>query len=324
MHQDAGIIACGSRRAAERQPPRRTRARMRNLVRVGMLAVPWLLMLAGCGSAPKSDKPEPEPVTVTPDARLKVEPKSRYGNMKSYVVHGKRYYTKGSSRDHVERGLASWYGRKFHGRKTSSGERYDMHQMTAAHKSLPLPSYVLVTNLENGRSAVVRVNDRGPFVRNRVIDLSYAAAKRLDIVQAGTAKVEVRSVDPRDHGGKAQATLRLASAGAAFGPAPAQRVRRAAAVQRSDTSVERAASSSAAPVYLQLGAFDQRENAERLRKQVLANVDVPVTVRKAPGGFAAGPLYKVRIGPLGSAGDADRLGQRLVADGIEKPLIVNP
>ena len=202
MHQDAGIIACGSRRAAERQPPRRTRARMRNLVRVGMLAVPWLLMLAGCGSAPKSDKPEPEPVTVTPDARLKVEPKSRYGNMKSYVVHGKRYYTKGSSRDHVERGLASWYGRKFHGRKTSSGERYDMHQMTAAHKSLPLPSYVLVTNLENGRSAVVRVNDRGPFVRNRVIDLSrkrkpeYSLQQPVSSQNADTATLETFIAHP--------------------------------------------------------------------------------------------------------------------------------
>jgi rare lipoprotein A len=263
-------------------------------------------------------------VTVTPDARLKVEPKSRYGNMKSYVVHGKRYYTKASSRDHVERGLASWYGRKFHGRKTSSGERYDMHQMTAAHKTLPLPSYVLVTNLENGRKAVVRVNDRGPFIRNRIIDLSYAAAKRLDIVDAGTAKVEVRSVDPRDHGGKAQATLRLASAGAAPGPAGAQRARRAAAGARADTSLDRAATGSAAPVYLQVGAFDQRENAERLRKQVLAKVDVPVNVRETPRGFNSNPLYKVQIGPLGSEGDANRLGQRLLAYGIETPLIVNP
>jgi rare lipoprotein A len=159
-----------------------------------------IVVLTGCGSSPER--------AVTPDdtgiadAVPRVEPKAKLGNMDSYVVFGQRYHTKDTGRGHVERGIASWYGKKFHGRKTSSGERYDMHQMTAAHKTLPLPSYVMVTNLDNGRRAIVKVNDRGPFHGNRVIDLSFAAAKKLDVVRKGTARVEVRSIDPRDHGGK--------------------------------------------------------------------------------------------------------------------------
>jgi rare lipoprotein A len=135
-----------------------------------------------------------------PDAVPKAEPRSRYGNPASYVVFGKRYYTKDDGAGHVERGLASWYGPGFHGRKTSSGERYDMHAMTAAHKTLPLPTYAQVTNLDNGRSAVVRINDRGPFHGDRVIDLSRAAAAKLGVLAKGTAKVEVRALEPVDRG----------------------------------------------------------------------------------------------------------------------------
>ena len=102
-----------------------------------------------------------------------MEPKSRYGNPESYVVFGKRYYVKDSSKGYVETGIASWYGTKFHGRRTSSGETYDMYAMTAAHKTLPLPTYVEVTNLNNGRSIIVKVNDRGRFHEIRIIDLSY-------------------------------------------------------------------------------------------------------------------------------------------------------
>ncbi len=131
-----------------------------------------------------------------PDAVPRVEPRSKYGNMETYVVRGRRYYTKQSSDGHVERGLASWYGPNFHSRKTSSGERYDMYAMTAAHKTLPLPTYARVTNVENGRSAVVKINDRGPFHGPRVIDLSYAAATKLGVVRKGTAMVEIRAIDP--------------------------------------------------------------------------------------------------------------------------------
>jgi rare lipoprotein A len=125
-----------------------------------------------------------------------VEPRSRTGNMESYVVRGRRYFTKDDSRGHVERGIASWYGPGFHGRKTSNGEPYDMNAMTAAHKTLPLPTYAQVTNLQNGKTAVVRINDRGPFHGPRVIDLSRAAATKLGVIGTGTAEVEVRALDP--------------------------------------------------------------------------------------------------------------------------------
>jgi rare lipoprotein A len=139
---------------------------------------------------------EPTPVVpAPPEVVPQAEPKSRYGNPAYYDVFGKRYYVLSSSADYVERGVASWYGPGFHQVRTSSGEIYDMYGMTAAHRTLPLPAYVRVTNLQNGRSVVVRVNDRGPFVGNRIIDLSYTAAAKLDMLQSGTAMVEVRSLD---------------------------------------------------------------------------------------------------------------------------------
>ena len=169
--------------------------------RIGAGLVPLLLMglLAGCVStddrdwASMGESDSPRISNVVPQG----EQKSKCGNPDSYVVFGKRYYTRASSKGYVQRGIASWYGGKFHGRKTSNGERYNMYAMTAAHKTLPLPTYARVTNLTNGRSAVVRINDRGPFHENRVIDLSYTAARRLDMLANGTAMVEVRAIDPR-------------------------------------------------------------------------------------------------------------------------------
>lgn len=314
----------------------------------GLRAAPALLRLAisfglsvavaGCGSTPTSvDSSALDPAAeVIP----KVEPKARYGNMNSYVVLGKRYYTKSSSRNHIERGQASWYGKKFHGRKTSSGERYDMHRMTAAHKSLPLPTYALVTNLENGRSAVVKVNDRGPFVGNRVIDLSYAAAKRLDMVHAGTAHVEVRSIDPRDHGKDAKELLRLASAdvgarGAKPSPQLAMRAGGAsgnaflggdaASASLGKATAATAATASASdgrPIFLQVGAFGSLGNAQELKSRLIRSVEEPVVVRTAAADRKASPLYKVQVGPVRSRTDADALGRRLAALGIEKPVLV--
>jgi len=165
----------------------------------GVVLLLLLGLLSGCSST--ADKGwatngQPDADSI-PDAVPKVEPKSKYGNPASYVVFGKRYYTKNSSKGYVERGVASWYGRDFHGRKTSSGEPYDMYAMTAAHKTLPLPTYARVTNLTNGRTAVVKINDRGPFHGDRVIDLSYSAARKLGVVAKGTGMVEIRAVDPR-------------------------------------------------------------------------------------------------------------------------------
>ena len=184
--------------AAPQPPCASTRRRLGVLFVLSALG----LSLTGCGTAPTQPDGDAGPagdtdVTGVPDAVPRVEPKSRRGNPDSYVVFGKRYYVMDAANNHVERGIASWYGKKFHGRQTSNGEIYDMYAMTAAHKSLPLPTYVKVTNLENQRAVVVRVNDRGPFHSNRVIDLSYTAAAKLDIVRKGTGLVEVRAIDPR-------------------------------------------------------------------------------------------------------------------------------
>lgn len=160
-------------------------------------------ILSACASSPSSSPgqdsaPSHVPVDpwTVPEPVPKFEPRSRYGNPDSYVVFGKRYHVRDSASGYKERGMASWYGTKFHGRRTSSGEPYDMFKITAAHKTLPVPAYVRVTNLENGRSLIVRVNDRGPFHPGRIIDLSYTAAVRLGVYAKGSARVEVEALEP--------------------------------------------------------------------------------------------------------------------------------
>jgi len=170
-----------------------------------------LLLLAACAQTPRHPgaalpKTAPPPATVLPrnapdvnqipDAVPRAEPRSAFGNPPYYTVGGRRYAVLPSASGYVERGVASWYGTEFHGLRTSTGESYDMFAMTAAHKTLPLPCYARVTNLSNGRSVVVRINDRGPFVANRIIDLSYSAAARLDMIRSGTAFVEVDVLNP--------------------------------------------------------------------------------------------------------------------------------
>ncbi len=164
-----------------------------------------VFLLGACASAPerrggyyKDDGPgdrAPPNLAAIPDAQPKVEPLHRFAN-RPYKVLGKEYVPISASQPYRQRGVASWYGRKFHGQATSSGERYDMYAMTAAHPTLPIPSYARVTYLRSGHSVVVRINDRGPFHSNRVIDLSYAAAYKLGIIQAGSAEVEVESINP--------------------------------------------------------------------------------------------------------------------------------
>ena len=154
------------------------------------------LFLSSCALFEDEDYGPSDHVDVSDieNAIPKDEPRSRGGNPESYVINGKRYYVRDTAQGYKEQGVASWYGYKFHGNKTSNGEVYDMYSMTAAHKTLPLPSYVRVTNLDNGRSIIVRVNDRGPFAKGRIIDLSYVAARKLDIVKQGTGRVEVEAI----------------------------------------------------------------------------------------------------------------------------------
>jgi rare lipoprotein A len=159
------------------------------------------ILLTGCfGTNPlviqDSGPDSPVDVSHINNAVVKKEPLSRYGNPDYYEIAGKRYYVLNSSVGFTQQGMGSWYGRKFHGRRTSSGETYNMYKMTAAHTTLPLPTYVQVTNLENGKTVVVKVNDRGPFHDNRIIDLSYTAATKLGFINKGTARVELVALTP--------------------------------------------------------------------------------------------------------------------------------
>ncbi|MBV8801756.1 MAG: septal ring lytic transglycosylase RlpA family protein, partial [Gammaproteobacteria bacterium] len=156
--------------------------------------------LNGCSTVNK-DGPPPYDVDVShiPNAQPKVEKLSKYGNMPVYRVNGKNYYVMNNSKHYQAEGIASWYGTKFHKKNTSSGEKYDMLGMTAAHRTLPLPTYLEVTNKANGRSVIVKVNDRGPFAENRLLDLSYAAAKKLGMIGHGTADVAVKAIDPVEY-----------------------------------------------------------------------------------------------------------------------------
>lgn len=271
------------------------------------------LVLNGCSSGPTSradrdgypDRP-PRDVLAIPDAVPKVEPRSRYGNPQNYVVFGKRYHVMPTSDGYVERGIASWYGTKFHGQRTSSGETYDMYAMTAAHKSLPLPTYARVTNLRNGRSVVVKINDRGPFVGNRVIDLSYTAAAKLGILADGTGLVEVRALDPR-RPDRAPAPL-MAQADTAPSAAPPATGHRAAAPAGNGS------------LYLQVGAFLSRGNAEQLRSK-LQDVRIP-DIHISEGVSNQRPVYRVRIGPLAGVDDADRMAATLSRYGITDPRVI--
>lgn len=263
---------------------------------------------------------------------LTSEPKSRYGNPPFYEVHGKRYYVMDSAAGYVERGIASWYGPKFHGRRTSNGERYDMHGMSAAHKSLPLPTWVEVTNLDNGRSVVVRVNDRGPFKDGRIIDMSYGAAQALDMVGSGTALVEVRALDSRtaDAGPSVPATGADPDPGpgdsAEPDPAPVAPPTTGPGAESAPGSTEGSTEGSAGAgalerlagagpdLYLQVGAFGERANAERLQDR-LAGLD-GVSVRAEAVELDGRRLWRVQIGPIPSVERFDRLVEALRERGI--------
>lgn len=273
---------------------------------IACLLIP-VLTLMGCSSsryAMHQDRGPQHDINTDniPDAVPRLEPRSRYGNPESYVVLGRRYHVLKTAQGFRQRGMASWYGRKFHGHRTSSGEPYNMYAMTAAHKRLPLPCYVRVTNLENDRRIVVRVNDRGPFHDDRIIDLSYAAAKKLGITAKGTGRVEIEYIDPAQRPPTARvAALKNKPAGGKTGRPSAFK---AASPQR---------------LYLQVGAFTKRSNAEQLRDRV-ANVLEQGEINT--GYNIANKLYRVRVGPLVSMEEADRLAKKLTQSGIAQTKIV--
>lgn len=257
---------------------------MKTLVWIAILT---LLLSACTNNAKLPHGPRPNPVTQAPDDEKdsgpavppdlshvteptpRTEPKSRYGNPPSYHVMGRTYRVLDSADGFKERGIASWYGNKFHGRRTSSGEPYDMYKMTAAHKTLPIPVHVRVTNLDNGKSIVVRVNDRGPFVDGRIIDLSYAAAHKLGMANIGTARVEITALNGESTVGTSTANDRPIAAVGGVG---------------------------SGDYFVQVASFSRREGAEKVAKDLQPLVGHPIKVERAEVNDDS--VYRVQIGPL--------------------------
>ncbi len=288
------------------------------------LGIAAIAGLAGCFTArppvslaPPATPIEPPlitPVPQTEDAVPRLEPRARYGNPPFYDVFGKRYYVLSSSVAYVERGVASWYGPGFHEIRTSTGEPYDMYRMTAAHRTLPLPAYVRVTNLQNGRSVVVRVNDRGPFVGNRIIDLSYAAAAKLDMLRNGTAMVEVRAIDPGAPQGQASPLL-AGTAPVVAAPIVAAPVSDPAALPPASFAPSPASpSGTRAPLFVQAGAFSDPANAERLAAKLRNGAYGTIFVRDDV--IAGRRMYRVRIGPVPNVPEFDRIAAALERAGV--------
>ncbi len=265
-----------------------------------------VVILTGCSSSPFQPGDGAPNVYVDVDAIPnpvpRHEPISKYGNPDTYEVFGKHYKTLKSSQGFIEQGIASWYGTKFHGRRTSSGEGYNMYAMTAAHKNLPLPTYVEVTHLDNGHQLIVKVNDRGPFHDGRIIDLSYAAAIKLGINKTGTGRVEIRAIDPSNP------------------------VAHRNPPSTADVSVQALAPSTSANnavarhIYLQIGAFSSKTNAENLRNRLTNMANHPIHI--LPGDNPTLPVFRVRIGPLPSDQAAQRLAFKLIDKGITNTSVV--
>jgi len=264
------------------------------------------------------DGPPPD-VTKIPEPVPKAEPRSQYGNKSPYTVLGETYRLLPAAKGYVERGIASWYGNKFHGFTTSTFETYDMYSYSAAHKTLPLPSYARVTNLENGRSVVVRVNDRGPFVQNRIIDLSYVAAVKIGVWPKGTAMVEVRALEPGETPPVApEPPVQTLTAQAGQGAG----CPRAGAHGRCGTHADAATAPEKRPkpaLYLQVGAFGDRGNAEHAAATVRAAKlgDVRVVTAEVNGHT----VQRVRVGPLADVDAADRLTPKVRALGLGEPRV---
>lgn len=257
-----------------------------------MLCIIAIGLFASCSTKHKDGPPGYNvDVSRIPNATPRKEPLSKYGNMRSYQVFGKRYYPLKSSENYDKVGVASWYGTKFHSRLTSSGERYDMLSMSAAHKTLPLPTYVEVTNLNNNRKVVVKVNDRGPFSSNRLIDLSYVAAKKLGMLGRGTTKVRVRAINPDSYN------------------KPMQFAR------NKPTHFEKNFyHPSTEAIYLQVGAFKSKAYAERLKGKLHRQVAAPITITRAATGSR---LYLVKVGPIKNKSSVKDITSQLHGLGIK-------
>lgn len=260
------------------------------------LALFILVTFTGCASlapeieqdsAPTHDINWSRVKPVTP----KYEPKSRYGNPVSYEQSGRKYSVLDSAANYKQKGIASWYGTKFHGRRTSSGETYDMMAMTAAHKTLPIPCYAKVTNLETGKQIIVKINDRGPFKDGRIIDLSYAAAHQLEMTTKGTVQVQVETITFEQNVSLKQNTFRISK------------------VAKKEGSR-----------FVQVGAYSVHKTAQKLAKVLDREIHLPVKISSIKR--ANKKLYRVRIGPVPTQVLAEKLIKILDIKELGKPRII--
>ncbi|MDR0528390.1 MAG: septal ring lytic transglycosylase RlpA family protein [Zoogloeaceae bacterium] len=271
--------------------------------------------IKGGGGYYKDDGPGdiiPEQLQLIPDAIPRVEPLHK-GASRPYVVLGKQYVPQTRIQNFRQQGIASWYGKKFHGQKTSIGETYDMFAMTAAHPTLALPSYARVTNPANGKSVVVRVNDRGPFHAGRIMDLSYTAAYKLGYIENGSGLVIVESLLPGSPLFERLAAASSVSAPVSAAPEPDRAALDALALELQREEIQDAAAFASSSIksrgiFLQLGAFSQSENAENLKKYLLRNLDWlsdPLFI------YAADQLYRLQMGPYSDRFTAQSVAERI-------------
>jgi len=316
------LAACGGSPVREEEPlatsPSVEPSKPPATVPARKAGVPPVVQKRG-GAYYKDDGPGddiPENLDAIPDAVPRAEPLHNFAN-RPYVVLGKSYVPETSVKPFKQRGIASWYGKKFHGQKTSIGEPYDMFSMTAAHPTLAIPSYVRVTNPGTGKSVVVRVIDRGPFHADRIIDLSYAAAYRLGYVNVGSTAVEVEAVMPGDSSPTAYAQAKPAANLAAAKPAVvvAEQDEIELLATRLAASETAALAQAALPsvvaqkgVFLQLGAFSNAENAESLRSHLSRELDwLNEAIQINPGGG----IQRVQLGPYVSRADAEKVAEKI-------------
>lgn len=269
----------------------------------------FLLLLNGCSTStrhhryPAGRDHAPDfdiDISKIPNAVPKVEPRSKYGNPAVYTVNGHTYKVLKSSLGYEQTGIASWYGMKFYKQRTSSGEPYDVAAMTAASKVLPLPTYVKVTNLQNHRAVIVKVNDRGPFHENRVIDLSYVAAAKLGVLPTGTALVDVKAINPAQ-----PETL----------SEPENKPEACLPETQAVSNV-----SSHPQIYMQIGAFRVESNANKLQQKIKKYTPYPVVITQADKNQLH--LYKVQIGPIPDVDNTDNLHSLLEQSGLGEPMTV--
>lgn len=274
------------------------------------LAVALLLVLSACSQSRYKLRNDTAPIgdfdfSNVPDATPIWEPISPQGNATPYKVNGKQYEIIETARDYAEEGVASWYGLKFHGELTSNGEVYNMYEMSAAHKTLPLPTYLRVTNLDNTKSIVVRVNDRGPFHSDRVIDLSFAAANRLGFADKGTARVKLEAITPA-----------LPVAGGAKSVEPAAKAKLGAPVSKVPPSpVDKLAP------FVQVAAFSSEKSAQNALAALERrfSFDNAFVARSTVQGRS---VFRVRVGPLTDAKEALRIRQKIEQAGIGEPIVI--